>query len=546
MLILKKIFAMYLSLLCFVMLLSTDAQALSKDRWTNGDHYGIFFNHYDPNFYTGFAPRVQEKERISIHVARGNQVRVRMVLSDKTINNYLLNQVARHDLYKEVIDKKIITLTTNMAWEKYHARFEEEKLDGLVAKRSDFTDSQWKELNLEYIEKLIPGRLHHIQKDFGQMVNDFSQLLKQSPAPNKLTAKLDLINEFFPHRIFLNNLSREQDTAFSQLLELANSGNTAAFKEHALTFFNNITNNIYSIENDRLDFYEFTSIYPVGTYDATTTYKGMTIPKITTTGVWWLTPKKQGSGITSMIDYISTRGYYGVMPWMPYQHAGGNLYNAFHNPGISNWIGGHPLLPLEWKNVTDGSRDGKPFLRVSITSRGPVSHGCTRLNSGHLAEFREMLPSTSEDMENIRVYRSLSQHYDVFDLEGDGRDQVMGVQYYLAFRHTKSRVAKQIWAQNNRKDFYQWLYGDEINYGPIGEITFNVAYDGKFIKRKAVQNKRYEDISLFEAPYEPEYLQFYVIDGTGNFTQKVVNFNTEMRRVGYGYTIDRKKVLLKE
>ena len=46
--------------------------------------------------------------------------------------------------------------------------------------------------------------------------------------------------------------------------------------------------------------------------------------------------------------------------------------------------------------LTDGSRDGKPFRRVALTSRGPVSHGCTRLNDGHLAELREMLPSTSE------------------------------------------------------------------------------------------------------------------------------------------------------
>ena len=82
----------------------------------------------------------------------------------------------------------------------------------------------------------------------------------------------------------------------------------------------------------------------------------------------------------------------------------------------------------------------------------------------------------------------------------------MGVQYYIAFRHTNARVAQQIWAQNNRKDFYQWLYGNEINYGPIGEVTFDEVYDAKYIKRKAVQGSRYENIGLYEAPYEPEYL----------------------------------------
>ena len=59
------------------------AGALSTERWTNQEPYGVFFNNYEPNFYTGFVPRVQEAERIKIHIGRGNQLRVRMVLSDK-------------------------------------------------------------------------------------------------------------------------------------------------------------------------------------------------------------------------------------------------------------------------------------------------------------------------------------------------------------------------------------------------------------------------------------------------------------------------------
>ena len=120
----------------------------------------------------------------------------------------------------------------------------------------------------------------------------------------------------------------------------------------------------------------------------------------------------------------------------------------------------------------------------------------------------------------------------------------MGVQYYIAFRHTKARVAKQIWAQNNRKDFYAWLYGDEINYGPIGQVTFKEVYDYKFLKRKAIQGKKYENIKLYEAPYEPEPLQFYVINGVKSLSRKGVDFNRELRRVGYGYKIDRKKLFL--
>src|SRR5215468_12385091 len=81
--------------------------ALSRDRYTNATPYGVFFNDYQPNFYAGFVPRVQERERIKVHLGRGNQLRLRMVLSEQTIDNYLTDQVARHDLYKQLIDKGI-------------------------------------------------------------------------------------------------------------------------------------------------------------------------------------------------------------------------------------------------------------------------------------------------------------------------------------------------------------------------------------------------------------------------------------------------------
>ncbi len=520
------------------------SSALSRDRWTNGEPYGVFFNNYDPNFYTGFVPRVQDKERIKIHMGRGNQIRIRMILPDKTIDNYLPDQVARHDLYKEVIDRKIIKLTSNTSWEKYHDKVMREKLHELVKKRADMTPEEWRKLNLTYMDKLAPGRLFHIQKDFNKMSEDFAKLLKASPKPQTLKAKLDLINDFFPHRIFLHQLSKEQDAVFTQLEHLARSDNMAAFRPLAEEFFHSITDKIYPITDDVLDYYEFTSIYPAGTYDVTTTYNGNVIPMYTTTGVWSLIPRKHGKGFLGTVDYISSAGYYGMMPMLPYQYGGGRAYNAIHNPGISCWIPGHKLLPKEWRKITEGSRNGKPYNRVAIASRGPVSHGCTRLNAGHLTETREMLPSTSKGMEGIMHYRSLSHLYDVFDLKGDGDDQVMGVQYYIAYRHTKSRVAQEIWAQNNRKDFYSWLYGDEINYGPIGDVTFKKVYDYKFLKRKALQGKEYKEIKLYEAPYEPEYLQFYTINGVKKLSRKGVDFNLELRRVGNGYEIDRKKLLL--
>lgn len=509
-----------------------------SERWKNSEPYGVLFNQYDPNFYTGFAPRVQKRENITIYLGRGNQVRIRMVLTDESINSYLLDQTARHALYAEVINKNIITLTTNKSWEIYDARVKEEQLADLVARKSELSPEQWRQLNLDAIDKLNPGRLHHIERDYNLMITDFGSSLKAAQPPKNLKEKLGLINDFFPHRIYLTDLTKEQDAAFAELLSLAKSDNMEAFGAKAKLFFNDITANLYAVQDGKLDFYEFTTIFPAGTYDKTTTYKGHAIPMFTTTGVWTLIPREHGTGDTGMVDYISKAGYYGLMPMLPYQYAGGAAYNAFHNPGISNWMGGHPLIPEEWKKSTENSRDGKPFVRSSITSRGPVSHGCTRMNPGHLTEFREMLPSTSGGMKGIKVFMNRSQCYDIYDVDGDGIEEAMGVQYYLAFQG-KSRVANLIWAQNNRKDFYDWLYGNEINYGEPGEVTVKEAMSCDFVQRKAVEGKVYKNIKMYEAPYEPEYLQFYTIKGVEATSHIGYEINRELRRVGYGYQVNR-------
>ena len=71
--------------LAAVAALTSDAAGLSRERWTNPEPYGFFFNDYGPNFYVGFVPREQDRRRITIHVARGNQLRLRIVLSEQAL-----------------------------------------------------------------------------------------------------------------------------------------------------------------------------------------------------------------------------------------------------------------------------------------------------------------------------------------------------------------------------------------------------------------------------------------------------------------------------
>jgi hypothetical protein len=517
---------------------------LGATRWTDPTPYGVFFNDYDPNFYTGFVPRVQEARRVKIHLGRGNQLRVRMVLTDESIDSFLPQQVEKHDLYQELIDKGIIVLTSNTAWEEYQQRFEAEGLREKAGRSSSLSPQQWRALNLEVMQQMNPERVYHIQKDFDELVTRWEALLAASEPTEELGAKLDLVNELLPHRMFVYDLSEEQDLTLAELVALAKAGDSAAFRPRAEAFFRDVTEGVYEVRDGKIDYYEYTAIYPAGTYDTTTTYKGKRIPEITTQGIWYFMPRTHGTGMTGMVDYISAAGYYGLIPMFPYEYAGGSTYNSIHNTGISNWIAGHKLLPLEWASYSVGSRNGKPYNRVALTSRGPVSHGCTRLNNGHLAELRELLPSTSKQMEGIVNYRNVSHCYDVFDRRGDADVEIMGVQYYIAFRHTHERVAKEIWAQNNRKDFYAWLYGDEMNYGPIGQVTFDDVCEGEFVKRKAVEGRHWQGLTLYEAPYRPETLQFYKIKGVDSLSHPGMEFNRELRRVGYGYPVDRSKLFL--
>jgi hypothetical protein len=526
--------------------LGLEANAQTATRWTDPTPAGVFFNEYDPNFYTGFVPRVQDKKRIKIHLARGNQLRIRMVLPEETIEHYLEDQVAKHDLYQEVIDKGVVELTSNTAWEHYHQRVADEALHQMAAKKGSLPEAKWRELNLQAIDRLNPERLYHIQMDFEDLVTRWRALLSESQPSDELEAKLDLINDLLPHRLFVVQLSDEQDAAFAELVEVSKAGDPDVFRARTEAFFHDVTGGIYSqnLRGGKLDYWEYTAIYPAGTYDTTTEHDGRRIPMITTPGVWTFIPRMHGTGMVGMADYISGAGYYGLIPMLPYEYGGGSSYNSIHNTGISNWIAGHRLLPEEWRHYTEGSRSGKPFNRVALTSRGPVSHGCTRLGSGHLAELRELLPSTSDALEGIVNYRNISHCYDVFDRKGDGNLEIMGVQYYFAFRHTKSRVANQIWAQNNRKDFYEWIYGDEMNYGPIGQVTFNDVCEAKFVGRKTREGRHWKGLTLYEAPYQPERIQFYKIKGVDRLSHEGMDFNRELRRVGYGYEVDRRLLRL--
>jgi hypothetical protein len=184
------------------------------------------------------------------------------------------------------------------------------------------------------------------------------------------------------------------------------------------------------------------------------------------------------------------------------------MHNSFHtlwwrmNPDET------PFLPASWRDITDGSRTGKPFHYHWLLSRGPISHGCTHVNQGHINELRQILPSETDLLYDVDTYYNKSQLYDVFDIDGDLEPEVMGVAYFIAYSLNGSRPDR-LRAPNERRAYYDWLYAGDLAYDGAGRPFFPEVRDGRFVGRTAVEGASYENPRLYEAVYQPERFQFY-------------------------------------
>ena len=79
---------------------------------------------------------------------------------------------------------------------------------------------------------------------------------------------------------------------------------------------------------------------------------------------------------------------------------------------------------MAWRAAPEGT-DGKPYRYLWLLSRGPMSHGCTHVNAGHIAELRQLLPAETERLYDVDVFYNQSPLYDVFDIDGDLTPEVL-------------------------------------------------------------------------------------------------------------------------
>jgi hypothetical protein len=523
---------------------ASSAPAQEDTKWDGSEPpTGIYFKWYEPSFYTGFAPRTQDPSRVHLELGRGSQVRLTVALGEQELDNYLGDLEARRALYQELVDRKVITLTTNVEYEKFVKKLEEQKVASLAAGRSSMSAQEYRNKAVGVMSALNPDRVFRIQMPLAKVAAGWHMALK-SVGEGK-GPRLDAANAALPERLNLTELSPAVDAALSKAAAEAAAGGpeSSAFRAETASFINLASNGRYRASGDAVEALEFTAIYPAGTADQMMTYEGNKIPDVGVTGNWPLIRRENGRGQLGMVDYLSTNPGYGFIPILGYQYAGGIAYNAFHNAGVRAQLNNTPFLPKEWRNVVS-ERDGKPMQNLWVVGRGPASHGCTRLPSGHMSELRHVLPSENDAMVKVRNFRNKSECYDVFDLAGNGNQAVMGVQYYLAYK-SNEHIPSRTYASNKREPFYRFLYGSNIEMGPIGSATIKSVPVCRFVgQKKAEVATKLSNVPLHEAKYEPEAIQFYTLKPASFESGPGFHFNREIRKVGAGHALDRKMLFL--
>ena len=501
---------------------------------------GVFYYRIEPSFYTGFAPRCQEPKNIHIHVGRGNQVRVTLVLSNRVIDSYLPDLALRIHVYDELIKKSRIKLTQNMAFEKFTQIIKDQNIVQLAREKNSMDPQTYREISLQILEKLNPGKVFHIKIDFDRQMRRWSsQLAPFLTKKPTIQESLNLINNMLPTRIWVTELSWRLKDKLRNAITLygiyeEDNKSIMAWKSvyrAAVALFKAATNDVYPLHGKMLDFHEFTAVYPIGTLNQTAVYDGRKIPLYPCPGKRNLIEHQR----TKVVDHIPDKACYGYLPWLPYMHVGKTLHNSFHTLWFDNSVRKNTFIPKEWKQNTKGSRTGKPYPRLWLLSRGPMSHGCTHVNAGHISELRQMLPSSEKLLPQVVTYRNKSNHFDVFDIDGDGQPEVMGVKYFHAYSLKRKKPYKRR-APADRKSFYKWLYVNGYRYDADGGLVFDQAPTSRFVRKNAYKGETYENIPLYEADYTPETIQFY--------NRMPIPFVRELRRISSTYDHNRKVLKL--
>lgn len=503
---------------------------------------------YYPSFYTGFAPRVEEPNRIHFHLGRGNNARLTAVLDEYTVLTYFYNLKKRSDVYQSLVARKTIVPWSHTQVDAYNAIVASPiyGVHGLTAayESGRLSREALYSASLNTLKLLNPKRTFDINVDFTKAAltwrdSSLKELAQAAGASDAVSIEKSFdknarqvtiaVDALLFGRINATYLTAPQKTKLAELAVLALApSDDAVFVAKTVDFFRDVTAGRYdfrvvvdgkfrpaldcSTGRCSLNYTEFTAVYPNGSVlEWTTDREGNRINLIREPGMLHFVQRSYHD-----VDHIRNEPYYGYMPKMDYTYTG----NGIHNPAVRTWLPSSNYRGLYNKlNITDKKDD-----TLWIVSRGAVSHGCTRLAAGHLEEVRNIFPSNPRVMTKVAYFGNISTDYDVFDVDADGQPEVMGVAYYIAYKLKSTtgagyREANGLIDQSFDRDaFYAQLYGQrQYVVKADGEYVFTNPYMSYFSgvptaeRAGAFSRSLKGDFKLYEQPYEKDKIQLYNI-----------------------------------
>lgn len=513
---------------------------------------------YYPSFYTGFTVRSEYPERIHIRLARGNQTRLSVILDEKTISDYVFDLEKRYQFYKHLTATNQIDVTPQGAsiipQMDYFAQIIESNNYGIL----EFTKSVKSGVeseksiyanNLQLLKKLNPDRIFNLKINLKTeflkwkiYLQNILNTTQTSIADNPKQAVVAL-NSLLWGRVNITQApSADVQKKLKAALALLNE-DESEFLTAARDLFIAVTGNKYNfkvlddsgawksalqcqdVNNCYLSYPEFTTIYPTGSVKSFVSDKfGNRVTNFASPGLWQFVINKSGA-----VDNIRSEGYYGWVPKMDYEAIG----NGFHNPAVlfnsisrstQNSLGIHPDQKLFWSVM-----------------RGGVSHGCSRLPVGHAWEMRHTLPVESAKMAQVYFFNNNALDFDLYDIDGDGQPEVMGVEYLISYDLAGTgdiarREGKDLEISKDKKlDFYSRLYGSKnvFKLTEDNQLVFinpGVSMTSYLdLKKKSVSNRIIlpGEYKLYEQTYEKDKIQFYIT--AGGVDKKIVRLLGRVR-----------------
>lgn len=273
---------------CIGMLLCWSAPAANLDDPVDLSRFGIFYERYEPTFYTGFAPRAKDPARLHLHVGRGNQLRITLVLSHQVLEDYASDLLARYQTYRRLIDDGRVKLTQNSGFETFEQTLKGEHLEDLVVAEADMPPADLRSRNLALMERLNPGRIFRIRMPVDELVRRWTSELR--PGDLEFVGyerQLELLNLMLPTRLQVSKLDAAHSKALKDLIAKVPEGGNPDPVELSgpyLELLDSISHGIYPRNGDHLEFAELTAIHPVGTFNSYINHKGRKIPQYPTPG----------------------------------------------------------------------------------------------------------------------------------------------------------------------------------------------------------------------------------------------------------------------